>query len=85
MATGTPIIAAFDYNSELCSIVEKYDTGVCVEPENASEFVEAVTTLKKDTEQLKDKGINGRKLVENKFSKIICLKEYLKIFVKDKE
>lgn len=85
MATGTPIIAAFDYNSELCSIVEKYDTGVCVEPENASEFVEVVTTLKEDIEQLKDKGINGRKLVENKFSKIICLKEYLKIFVKDKE
>lgn len=28
MATATPIIASFDHNSELCSILEKYNAGL---------------------------------------------------------
>ena len=80
MATGTAIIAAFDNDSELCGIVDKYDIGVCVEPENADEFVEAVNVFKNNRNLLKIKGSNGRKIVENKFSKTICIKEYLRVF-----
>lgn len=83
MATETPVIAAFDYDSELCSIVEKFDTGVCIEPEDIEALVETIIMLKANKEVLKCKGMKGRKLVEEKFSKTKCLKRYIEIFEKN--
>ena len=48
MATGRPIIAAFDEESELCNIVKKNNVGINVEPENPKALVSAIAKLKAD-------------------------------------
>ena len=80
MSTETPVLAIFDYDSELCSIIKKYDAGVCVEPENVEELVETINKMKENISLLKVKGTNGRKVVETHFSKKACLKKYMDIF-----
>ncbi len=84
MATATPVLAAFDKQSELCDLVAKYDVGVSVEPENAEELVRVIKSLKNDKIALIEKGCNGRKLVKDKFSKEKCVADYIKIFYEKK-
>ena len=45
MSCGTPIIAAFDTDSELAEIIERADAGICVEPENAEALAAAITAM----------------------------------------
>ncbi|MBR5529129.1 MAG: glycosyltransferase family 4 protein [Oscillospiraceae bacterium] len=43
MACNTPIIAAFDTDSELAEILQTSNTGVCVEPEDPKALAEAIS------------------------------------------
>ena len=42
MACGTPVIAAFDADSELADIIREADAGVCAEPEDPQALADAV-------------------------------------------
>ena len=83
MSTQTPVLAVFDSNSELCNIIKKYDAGVCVDPENVEELVETINKMKANKALLESKGINARKVVEEKFSKKVCLRKYIEVFEKN--
>lgn len=69
MATGTPIIASFDTDSDLCRIVETENVGLCAEPEDADAAAKAVLTLYNDREKCKQMGENARKLATSRFSR----------------
>ena len=45
MACGTPIIAAFDTDSELAEIISKADAGICIEPENIDALADAIEAM----------------------------------------
>lgn len=45
MACETPIIAAFDTDSELAEVIEKANAGVTVEPENADRLADAILEM----------------------------------------
>ena len=45
MACNTPIIAAFDTDSELAAVIEKANAGVTVEPEDADKLVAAILKM----------------------------------------
>ena len=45
MACNTPIIAAFDTESELAEVIEKANAGVTVEPENADRLADAILEM----------------------------------------
>jgi hypothetical protein len=45
MACGTPIIAAFDTDSELAETIAKANAGVSVEPENAGALSSAILSM----------------------------------------
>lgn len=45
MACETPIIAAFDTDSELAEVLEKANAGVTVEPENAEKLANAILEM----------------------------------------
>ena len=79
MSTGTPIIAAFDKESELCRIVEKENIGLYVEPENPIELVNAIKILHSNRDDAKENGLRGRQFVEQRFSKEICTSKYIEI------
>lgn len=69
LATGTPIIASFDIDSDLCAILREHEAGLCADAENVDAAVEAVLTLYADAEQCRTYGENARALACDKFSK----------------
>ena len=76
MACSTPVIASFDLDSELCRIIEKTKSGICVEPEKADEIVKAVKALQ--NEKIANHDIRAQ--MKSLASKEKCTSEYLRVF-----
>ena len=79
MATGTPIIASFDLDSELDRVIKQAECGYCVESGNAKLLAEAILNMKNDESLTKHMGENARKYAENQVSKEQALRNYIKI------
>lgn len=60
LASGRPIVASVDEKNEIWSIVKRAEAGICVPPENPSELVSAILTLKQDKALRERLGQNGR-------------------------
>lgn len=69
MATGTPIIASFDTDSDLCRILSRENAGLCAEAEDVDAAVAAILQLYKDRQIGTVMGKNARELACNRFSK----------------
>lgn len=83
MATATPVIAAFDQDSELSKMLVNHDCGIVVEPENPDQLAESILKLANEPQQrLNYLGKNGRSLVEKEFSKEKCTSDYVAIVKK---
>lgn len=71
MATGTPIIASFDTDSDLCRILMEHEAGVCADAENIEEAVRAILTIYNNRDLCRRYGNNARRLACDRFSKEI--------------
>lgn len=69
MATGTPVIASFDTDSDLCRMIVKENVGLSVEAEDADAAVAAILQMYENRAECGTLGENARKLVCKKFSK----------------
>jgi glycosyltransferase involved in cell wall biosynthesis len=66
MAAGIPVIAS---NFPLYKkIVEGNSCGICVNPTNVAEIVDAIKRIQSDAEYAKSLGSQGRKAIEEKYS-----------------
>lgn len=66
MASGLPIIASnFPLWKE---IIEKNNTGICVDPSSSDDIANAITYIKEHPEEAKVMGENGHRLVMEKFN-----------------
>ena len=80
MEVGLPIICTdYDLWKE---IIDKYDCGICVEPNNAKQIEEAIQFLISNKEKAYQMGQNGRKAVLLEYNWSTQEKEYLRIFKK---
>jgi len=79
MAAGKPIVATD--TSSIPEIVENGNNGFLVPPENSDAIAEALTKIISDAELRKRFGIEGNKIVQEKFTKEKMINEYEKIFV----
>ncbi|MCI8666416.1 MAG: glycosyltransferase family 4 protein [Dorea sp.] len=66
MEAGIPVICT-DFKLWK-KIIEEWECGICVNPYNQHEIIEAILTLKNDTEKAKKMGENGRKAAEEKYN-----------------
>lgn len=82
MSAGTPIIASFDIDSDLCRIIKKENIGLCVEPEDINAAVDAILKLYKNRKLCQEYGANGRKLACSMFSKKINVEKRVSIIEK---
>lgn len=78
MACNTPIIAAFDTDSELAEILKKSNAGICVEPENAQVLADAISLQMQSDEKI----VDGRDYVCNNASKDAAVNRYIAV-IKD--
>ena len=75
MACSTPIIAAFDTDSELSEGIEEANAGICVEPENPEKLADAILYMANgDANEF----TGGRKYVLENASKEKCTEKYVK-------
>lgn len=69
MATGTPILASFDMDSDLCRIVEEKRIGLCADAGDVDGAVAAILQLYENRTLCKTMGENARELACSRFSK----------------
>ena len=80
MEAGLPIICTdFILWKE---IIEKYDCGICVEPNNSSQIKKAIEFLLNNKEKAYIMGRNGQKAIESEYNWNEEEKKYLAIFRK---
>lgn len=75
MACNTPIIAAFDTDSELAQIIGKSGAGVCTEPEDAKALAEAVLEMAEKKHGGEE--CHSRDYVLENASKNVCVEKYV--------
>jgi glycosyltransferase involved in cell wall biosynthesis len=76
MAAARPVLCEVDKDSELYSIIEKNQCGICIEPSNTNEFVRAVIQLYENNEQAQTMGLNGRRYAEQHLSRQNATRQY---------
>lgn len=74
MACNTPIIAAFDTDSELADVIKKANAGVCVDPEDADKLANVILEM---ADGRKDEFVGGREYTLQNASKEICIAKYV--------
>ncbi|MBE6564076.1 MAG: glycosyltransferase family 4 protein [Ruminococcaceae bacterium] len=74
MACNTPIIAAFDTDSELANVIEQANAGITIAPENVEALVEAILEMKDGN---RSRFVGGRDYTVQNASKEICTAKYV--------
>jgi len=67
MACAIPVLLAAD--GEARELVDRAGAGLCVEPENADQLVRSILQLKSNPQAGRRMGQNGRRLVQQRFSR----------------
>lgn len=69
LATGTPIIASFDSDSDLSRLLTDNQAGLCADAEDVQGAIDTVLTLYNDRDLCHRYGENARRLACDRFSK----------------
>lgn len=75
MACDTPIVAAFDTDSELSAVLKEANAGVAVEPENADALVNEILSQMDSSDNYN----GGRDYVLNNASKDVCTAKHINL------
>lgn len=77
MASGRPVLATADPNTELGHVVAvAASCGVIVPPENASAMADALSALEADPARRAELGSNGRRFAERELSQEVILRRF---------
>ena len=76
MACNTPIIAAFDKESDLAEVIEKANAGITVEPENVDALVCAILEMSHGESTT---FVGGREYTAQNASKEVCTAKYIDV------
>jgi colanic acid biosynthesis glycosyl transferase WcaI len=69
MASGRPLLASADPETDLWNLVQTTGCGLCVEPEDADQLADALTTLHRDAALRAEMGERGRRAAERSYSR----------------
>ena len=78
MACNTPVIAAFDTDSDLAKVIKLSGTGTCIEPDNPHDLAEAILGFKKANVNVTR--VSPRQYVIDNASKDVCTSKYIDVF-----
>ncbi len=82
MACNTPIIAAFDMDSELHEILEDSGAGVCVPAEDVEALKSAILDAFGASIVPSKEEVNSRQYVRENASKDVCVSKYIEVLQK---
>ena len=75
MASTRPVLAAADIGGEVHRVIEKTQCGICIPGGDAILLARAIAQLFADRANLQAFGINGRRAVEEFYSRKVCTKQ----------
>ena len=81
MASGRPILAITDPQSELGKIVTQFECGIIVQEGQADELADKIVNLLKAPKKLSEMGKNGRYAVVSFFSRNRCVDQFEQILI----
>lgn len=84
MAAGRPILASFDKNSGLASMIETIGCGIVAASGSKDELIKAVRNLASDT-RLAEKGKLGKDYLETELDKEKCVNKYIETIMSASE
>jgi len=76
MASGRPVLASAEHDSDVAQLIRETECGVCVEPQNAQALAAALLELKRDAACRAQMSHNGRVAAETRFSLDAVVKQY---------
>lgn len=79
MATGKPVLAISDEDSELAKVVTEEEIGWVAKPGEIDSIVEAIRDAKSDAKRLLNMGRKARMVAEEKYSFSLVLDNYLEL------
>lgn len=82
MSAGRPVVASFDLDSELCTIINKADAGRCSDAEDKEALKANILELYYDRQKSTCLGSNGRQFIENNLTRNSATKKYFTILSK---
>ncbi|RID84733.1 glycosyltransferase WbuB [Peribacillus asahii] len=77
MATGQAIISCFDLDSELSASVIEGECGIAIEPDSGEKLKQAILEMYNNKQYTQKCGLNSRRYVNEKYSRIIATKKYI--------
>lgn len=81
MASGRPILASVDCDSDVAETIKEGKCGICVEPEDHKAIEDRILYLYHHSEKLKEMGKNARIYLEKHFTRKIMIKKYEEFFL----
>ena len=79
MSSGKPMIVVSSKQTPIVSFLEQTNSAIIVTNHSLTDFKKAVLKLVEDKNLRCQLGINGRKVVEQKFNKQAVIKKYIKL------
>ncbi len=76
MASGRPLLASADRDSDVWNLVAETECGICVEPESGEQLTDAILQLYRDPALRAHMGQRGRAIAEQRYSKAIVVSQY---------
>lgn len=80
MASGRPLLASADRDTDIWHLVESTDCGVCVDPGEPKGLAEAIVRLREDVEERRAMGRRGRAEAERNYSIESVAHQYQRLF-----
>lgn len=80
MSAARPVISSFDLNSELCTIINRANSGLCSDAEDKQGLKNDLLTLYNDRPRAAELGQNGRQYIEKNLTRKAATKQYYDIF-----
>jgi colanic acid biosynthesis glycosyl transferase WcaI len=80
MASGRPLLASADGDSDVRRLVDDTKCGICVEPEDAGQLTDAIVRLRRNAARRAEMARRGRREAEETYSKEAVLASYDELF-----
>ncbi len=80
MSAERPIVASFDTDSELCTLINNAECGICIPPEDFNSLRQAILELYHKRESVQVMGRNGRRFILENLNRHSGTDNWFKIF-----
>jgi colanic acid biosynthesis glycosyl transferase WcaI len=82
MASGRPLLASAERNSDVWKIINETQCGICVEPEDADQLADAIMKLYEHPDLCEEMARRGRQFAEEKYSLNVIADQYNQLLLR---